>query len=382
MQYRLWYTESQMLHPAIRTIQRATGFTSLKEQAIVTLSRGCIALTVTALSASLVLTACGSSPGSGAAEQGPTHVKIRSAITPSGSLTGPFLYASDHGFYEKEGLTVEISDGKGSLATAKDVAQGNVEFGQVGSTTLAQSVDQGLPLISVGQEYGRGSYGVIVPADSPIKSLKDLPGHAVVSSAGSPETLFIPAVLEKLGLARTSVEILNVDAAVKGTTYAGGQGDALGTTLPFFLPVVDPSRPSRGIPFDEAGITFPEYSIVTQPKFLKENPEVVKKFLKASFAGFAAAAKDPEGVGESLRKHRPSVTNIGAQVEQFRAYQEFVCSPAQKGKSVGWHSPEAWKEGLALFKEYGGIKGETSDHNRFYTNQFFEGDDAIAAQTC
>lgn len=341
--------------------------------------RGRRALAVSAVSA-LLLSACGNA-GSGG-EKGLTEIQVRSAITPSGSLTGPFLYASDHGFYEKEGLSVVVSDGKGSLSTAKDVAQGNVEFGQVGSSTLAQSVDQGLPLISVAQEYGRGSYGLIVPKDSPIKSLKDLPGHAVVSSAGSPETLFIPAVLERLGLDSGSVKILNVDAAVKGTTYAGGQGDALGTTVPFFLPIVSASRPSRGIPFDEAGITFPEYSIVTQPKFLKENPELVKRFLKASFAGFAAAAKDPEGVGESLKKHRASVADVAAQVAQFKGYQEFVCSPAQKGKPVGWHSPEAWTDGLSIFKKYGGIKGDTADLGRYFTNEFFEGDDPIAAQIC
>lgn len=357
------------------------GYLRSKEYVIAALTRARLAVAVTTLGM-LSLTGCGNGGGAGAEAQEPTHIEIRSAITPSGSLTGPFLYAVDHGFYEKEGLTVEVSDGKGSLSTAKDVAQGNVQFGQVGSTTLAQSVDQGLPLISVAQEYGRGSYGVIVPEDSPIESLQDLSGHSVVSSAGSPETLFIPAVLEKLGMAPDSVKILNVDAAVKGTTYAAGQGDALGTTLPFFMPIVSPTRPSRELPFDAVGVTFPEYSIVTQPEFLKEHPEVVRKFLKASFAGFAAAEKDPEGVGESLKRHRPSVTDIDAQVEQFLRYQEFTCSSSQKGKPVGWHSPQAWEDGLKVFKEYGGVKGDISDIDRFFTNEFFEGADAIAARNC
>ena len=328
----------------------------------------------------LALVAC--DPQESGGQDASEAVTIRSAITPSGSLTGPFLYAVDHGFYKKEGIEVEVSDGKGSLSTAKDVAQGNVDFGQVGSSTLAQAVDQGLPLISVAQQYGRGSYGIIVPDNSKIKSLNDLPGSSVVSSAGSPETLFIPAALEKLGLDPKSVKILNVDAAVKGSTYANGKGDALGTTVPFFLPIVSGSRPSHGILFDEAGITFPDYSIVVKPEFLEENPETVRKFLRASFEGFAAAAKDPEGVGESLKKMRRSVTNIGPQVEQFKAYQDYVCSSAQAGHSVGWHSPDAWAEGLSIMKKYGGIKDDIDNTDRFFTNEFFEGKDAISFEAC
>jgi NitT/TauT family transport system substrate-binding protein len=329
----------------------------------------------------LFLAGCGDTASSGAGGELDT-VRIRSAITPSGSLTGPFLYAAANGCYEKEGLSVEVSDGKGSLSVAKDVAQGNVEFGQVGSPTVAQGIDDGLPLISVAQEYGRGSYGLIVPEDSPINSLQDLTGTSIVTSAGSPETIFIPAGLDRLQLDPQETEILNVDAAVKGTTYASGQGDALGTSIPFFLPVVSPTRPSRGIPFDEAGVQFPDYSIVVQPEYLAENEDVVRRFLHASFDCFAQAADDPAGVGKALQEARPIVSDIDTQVEQFMAYQEFVCSPDQAGQPVGWHSPEAWQEGLEVLKQYGGIDGDISSLDRFFTNRFFEGPDSVHAQTC
>lgn len=324
------------------------------------------------------LTACSSGD-----PDDPTQITVRSAITPSGALTGPFLYAIDHGFYDRSGLDVTVSDGKGSLSVAKDVAQGNVDIGQVGSPTLAQSVNQGLPLISVAQEYGRGAYGLIVDANSGIKSFDDLAGRSVVVSAGSPETGLLPATLKKVGVDPKSVEILNVDASVKGTTYAGGEGDALGTTVPFFMPLVTPQRDSIALPFDEAGVTFPDYSLVVRPDFLRENQDELRLFLEATFEGFSAAAADPEGVGESLKKHRPEMADgADVQVAQFEAYQDYVCSSAQDGHPVGWHSPAAWEEGLALLAENGALEGDPKSLEEYYTNAFFEGTDAVDFQTC
>lgn len=338
-----------------------------------------------AVTASLsMVTACGGeassrSNGSG----GVTSLTVRSAITPSGSLTGPFLYALDHGFYEEAGLDVEVTDGKGSLSVAKDVGQGNVDIGQVGSPTVAQAVNQGLPLISVAQQYGRGSYGLIVDADSGIEDFTDLAGASVIVSAGSPETVLLPATLDKVGVDPSSVDILNVDAAVKGSTYAGGKGDALGTTVPFFMPLVSDQRASEALPFDDAGISFPDYSLVVRPAFLEKNEDAVRAFVEATLQGAAAAAEDPEGVAESLEKHRPEMAaQIEAQQAQFTAYQDYVCSMEQEGKPVGWHSPQAWEAGVDLLATYDALQGDPKSMDEYFTNEFFEGDDAIEGRTC
>lgn len=334
----------------------------------------------TALLGVSLLAACGGGDENGS--DGLVSVTVRSAFTPSGSLTGPFLYALDKGYYEDVGLDVTVTDGKGSLSVAKDVGQGNVDIGQVGSPVVAQSIDQGLPLISVAQEYGRGSYGLIVDADSGIASIADLEGKSVVVSAGSPETVFLPAALDKAGVDPGAVEILNVDASVKGSTYAGGQGDALGTSVPFFMPLVSGQRPSEELTFDSAGISFPDYSLVVQPQYLEKNRDTIRKFLEATFKAAKEAADDPEGVGEALQHNRAEVTEVAPQVDQFVAYQDYVCSDAQEGKPVGWHSPDAWTDGLAVFAQYGDLQNEPEELDAYFTNEFFEGDDSVGAQTC
>lgn len=339
------------------------------------------ALTIAAVCVLTLTAACTvDGPASSGADSG--SISVRSAITPSASLTGPFLYAIDKGYYEDAGLTVTVSDGKGSLSVAKDVAQGNVDVGQVGSPTVAQAVNQEMPLISVAQQYGRGSYGVIVDEDSKIKDFSDFADSTVIVSAGSPETVLLPAALDKAGVDQSSVRMLNVDPTVKGTTYSGGQADGLGTTVPFFMPIVSSQRESRAMTFDDNGITMPDYSLVVRPDFLKGNEDETRRFLTATFKAARAAAHDPDGVVEALQNHRPEVSNTQAQTQQWTEYQDFVCSSEQEGHPVGWHSPKAWESGLDLLSQYQGIQGEPKKLDEYFTNQFFEGKTSVGVQTC
>lgn len=335
------------------------------------------------VASTVALTAACSADGEGRAQtSGSGTISVRSAITPSASLTGPFLYGIDKGYYKDAGLKVSVSDGKGSLSVAKDVAQGNVDIGQVGSPTVAQAVNQEMPLISVAQQYGRGSYGVIVDQDSKIKDFSDFEDRTVIVSAGSPETVLLPAALDKAGVDQSSVRMLNVDPTVKGTTYSGGQADALGTTVPFFMPVVSSQRESRAMTFDDFGVTMPDYSLVVRPDFLEGNADEIRRFLTATFKASRAAANDPDGVVKALQNHRPAMSNAKAQTQQWIEYQDFVCSSDQDGHPVGWHSPKAWESGLDLLSQYQGIQGEPKKLDAYYTNQFFEGETSAAAQSC
>lgn len=309
-------------------------------------------------------------------------ISVRSALTPSAGLTGPFLYGVEEGFYEREGLDVSVSDGKGSLSVAKDVAQGNVEVGQVGSPIVAQAVNQGMPLISVAQEFGRSSYGLIVEDQSSIHGFEDLSGKTVVVSAGSPETVLLPAALDKAGVEVSDVRMLNVDATVKGSTYASGQADALGTDTSFFYAAVNPKRPSRVLNFDDAGITMPNYSLVVRPDLLEAHPDVVRRFVKATLAADEAARNDPDGVIDALHKNRPEVTNLEQQKAQFEMYADYRCDDQQAGLLYGEHAPEAWDAGLRTLSRYGALAGEPQALDHYYTNQFFEGEDKVTDQRC
>jgi NitT/TauT family transport system substrate-binding protein len=331
----------------------------------------------------LGMSACGnngSTDSASADSKGRSTIRVLSPFPANGAFTAPMLYAEAKGSFAKHNVKVEITDGKTSRSVANAVSQGQADIGLVGSSVTAQAINTGQKLISIAQMYGKGSYGLIVPKDSPIKNLQGVAGKQVIESAGSPETVLLPAVIKKLGVG--APKVLNVDATVKGSTYSSGKADALATSIPFFLPIVSQARESRAVPFIEAGVQFPDYSIITRPDYLKSHNAEVRDFLAAFFESFNQAGADRSGVGEALAKYRPGVTNVEVQLAQFTAYQEFVCSSGQTGRPVGWHSPEDWRDGLDTFKANGGIDGDISDLGKFYTNEFMEGSEPVSAKAC
>lgn len=80
--------------------------------------------------------------------------------------------------------------------------------------------------------------GLLVPADSGIAGPEQLKGRKVAYTAGSLEAPFIDAFLARGKLKKSDLELINVDAASKASTYAVGRADAAFSTIPFFLPVV------------------------------------------------------------------------------------------------------------------------------------------------
>lgn len=307
---------------------------------------------------------------------------FRSAFGPSGALMAPFSYADELGLYADEGLDVTIEDGSGSLLTAQDVAAGNTDVGLVGGSAAAQGIDSGMEIISVGMLYGRSSFGVIVPDDAGIASLQELAGHSVVTSPGSPETIMLPAALRKENVDQSQVSIISVDASAKVSTYIGGQGDTLGTAVPFFMPIIGDTRPSSGLLFEDVGAGFPDFSLVVRRETLQDQPEMIASFLRATYDGLDAALEDPSAAVGSLAAIRETMDNLPAQTQQLANYEDFVCSEEMSGQPVGWHAEEDWTAGLVVLQEFGNVNGDVEDLSQFYTNEFFEGPDTVSEQTC
>src|SRR5690606_13401152 len=107
----------------------------------------------------------------------------------------------------------------------------------------------------------KSDIGVLVPADSDIKGPAGLKGKKVVYTAGSLEAPFIDSFLAEGGVKRDELDLLNVDAASKATTYAVGRADAVISTIPFVLYSVSERRPSRAISFADYGLNMPSFGI-------------------------------------------------------------------------------------------------------------------------
>src|SRR5690606_5597629 len=151
----------------------------------------------------------------------------------------------------------------------------------VGHAALASMMiarDKGLPVKAVAPFLRKSDMGVLVPADSDIQGPADLKGKKLVYTAGSLEAPFIDSFLAEGGINRRDVELLNVEAAGKVTTYAVGRADAVVSTIPFVISFVSEQRPSRAISFADYGLNMPSFGLFASEAKLKDKRDEISRF--------------------------------------------------------------------------------------------------------
>lgn len=307
-------------------------------------------------------------------------VSIRLNWIPGGHHV-PFFYGVAQGFYEEEGITFDILEGRGSQLAIEDVAAGNVDFAMAGAPPALIGISQGRELISVATPLAVGSYGFFADEDSDIQSIEDLEGRSILITPGSPETPLLPAVFALAGVSEAAVQYINVEAAAKLSAYVNGEGDAMATTIPFYNSQVQPIRPSQTFLFNDVGFVMPDYSFLVHLDTLEERPDMIEAWLRATMRSWAAAMDDPEGATQAMADARSGEVDYDLELQAWQDHFDHICSEGMSGMQLGRHAEEEWQAAMETLQEYSGLEGEL-DLDRFITNQFFDEGEPIVDRTC
>jgi NitT/TauT family transport system substrate-binding protein len=110
-----------------------------------------------------------------------------------------YYVAKDKGFYEEEGLEVEIKAGGPDIAPEQVIAGGGADVivAWMGGALVAR--EKGVPLVNIAQPFQKSGLQLICPKDGPIKTEADFKGHTLgVWFFGNEYPFF--AWMNKLGL--------------------------------------------------------------------------------------------------------------------------------------------------------------------------------------
>ncbi|MBW0133665.1 ABC transporter substrate-binding protein [Pseudonocardia abyssalis] len=133
-----------------------------------------------AAAAALALTACSTvaEPTTPAAEGGLTPVKLQLQWFTQGQFAG-YLAAVDQGFYQAQGLDVEILEGGVDIVPQTVLAQGQADFAIAWVPKALASREQGAGITNVAQVFQRSGTYQVSFADAGITSPADLRGKRV-----------------------------------------------------------------------------------------------------------------------------------------------------------------------------------------------------------
>lgn len=161
-----------------------------------------------ALSAGLVLASC-SSGGDSSDADGLTPVKLQLQWLPQGQFAGYFA-ALDQGYFEDEGLDVEIIPSGGDIVPQDALAAGNVDYAIAWVPKVLGSIEAGAQVTNIAQIFQRSGTLQVARADSGIESVADFEGKTI-GSWGFGNEWEIFAAMAAEGLDASTVRIVTQD---------------------------------------------------------------------------------------------------------------------------------------------------------------------------
>lgn len=176
--------------------------------------------TLARASASLAFLACVTSAS--AAE---SVVKVGWCSRTITSAAAPFAIATKMGWYQQAGIKVELAPLPGSTDCVKLVATGDLPYALASVEALPTVRTQGVKAKIFYTAYQGNIYGVAVPKESPIQSVKDLAGKKIgVASMASGGVQVVRGVLAMNGMDPVKdAQIVVVGEAAQAATLLRGQ---------------------------------------------------------------------------------------------------------------------------------------------------------------
>lgn len=219
-----------------------------------------------------------------------------------------YWVALDKGFWKEQNIDVKIIRGYGSGDTVTKIAMKKVDFGiaDVGSLILAQA-KEGIPVKAVAtfKDYYGGI--IIYPNSAGIKDPKDLEEKSIIASANSAVYLFFPAFAKATGIDSDKVKWQFMEPAIQHTAYVQGQGDGVATTFKY-LPKIEKltGEPAQFFSYKDDG-KLDRYgeTIIVHEDMLKQNPDLVRRFVAGFLKGLQYSLENPSEVGPIMNKYVP-----------------------------------------------------------------------------
>ncbi|MDP6542428.1 MAG: ABC transporter substrate-binding protein [Phycisphaerae bacterium] len=280
-----------------------------------------------------------------------------------------YLLGKDLGFYEAEGIDLEILEGNGSVTTGQLISNKSDTFGLADSTALVPIMAKGLPIKAVGMVTPKSSLAVIARADSGVRTLKDLEGKKIAVTAGDSITQIWPAVVAVNKLDKSRIQLVYVDAAAKVPTTLEGKTDALmGAADDQSFVLEDNGVPAVSLMFADHGVNILNLGIFVHEDLIKDNPDLIRRFLRATQkshealeANYAKALQLLIGIKKELK--------MDLLKKQADGYYSRMKSPNNPEADMLYNVPRDWDMTVEIMKKYRNLEGEINAED-FYTNDF------------
>jgi NitT/TauT family transport system substrate-binding protein len=284
----------------------------------------------------------------------------------------PYFVALDKGYYAEENISVNIIRGYNSTDSIKQVASGRSQFAfaDIGTLILARGND-GVPVKAVAVVYANAPHLFFCNADAGIKIPKDLEGHTIGAPAGNSHRVLFPVFAQLNNIDPAKVSWATLDAALLGSTLLSKKVDCIPE---YFTPLLEKESAKVNfkysiLRFSEFGMNFYSNGIVASEETIQKNPDLVRRFVRATLKGLQYAFEHPDEAVDILQKYHREVDDKAIAVQEVDLVQTFAMSEESTLHGLGYMDASKVQNTLSLISETFGLETQV-DLDELYTDVF------------
>jgi NitT/TauT family transport system substrate-binding protein len=320
------------------------------------------------LALSLILGAC-----QGGGQAAPKdEVTVQLSWFHSTEFSG-FYIAEQLGYYEEENIAVNIVAGSPQIDPVDKIAEGEAQFGIVAGDGVIRAQKDGKDLIALAAIFRKNPLVVMALEESGIQKPEDLEGKTVgVVSPGLDTTWDIQFI--------AMLNMLDIDPGTMSfvpNEFFHGADDLLSGKMDASSGCFSTNEPIQAeidgidvnlIYYSDYGAEFYNNLIVANSDLIEENPDLIQRFIRATFKGYRTAIENPDVAAEQALKYDPNLD-----IDFQKSTMEVQIPLIDTGDApIGVMDESVLEHTQQILLNQGFIDSPVN-LNEIYTNEFIEG---------
>ena len=218
----------------------------------------------------------------------------------------PTVIGQQKGFYEAEGLKVEVILPPDSQTTARLLAAGQAEIGFEATTDVVFGAAQGVPITSIGIYSQSNNWGLFGRPGEPV-TLDNLKGKSIAIFTDSWTKAMMPFVLKAAKLTENDVKLIIASDSDTPLLLAG-KVDIATNTSNYIIPSVQAEihkDPTMLVGKDAGVPDVPVWTYTASTDYLAKHGDVAKKWMAATIKATEWATEHPDEAVQIFIKAYP-----------------------------------------------------------------------------
>ncbi|MDS9469409.1 ABC transporter substrate-binding protein [Paracoccus sp. MBLB3053] len=229
-----------------------------------------------------------------------------------GGDKAPIYVCIDQGFCKDEGLDVEIASGRGSTDAISRLAAGSSDVGvaDIGALMAARAQEK-VGVTAIMSVFNKGPHAFYTVKGGGFDAVADVKGKKIATSPFTSSNVYLPLVLKDAGISPDEVTIVNADPGALGPMLMTGQVDGIVAWMTDLTRYTNQGKEAgkeiQALPWSAAGLNLYSASLIANDSFLKDRPDVARRFVAAYKKSVEFSRDNPDAAAKS-------VTNIVAEL--------------------------------------------------------------------